>query len=223
MTLWPAPSASPLLPPGEVHLWRFPLITSGVALPALKSLLSPDELQRAGRLLDAQKAQAFIVGRGRLRQILGAYRQCDPAAIAFSCGGDGKPALHHPPASFLHFNLSHSGAWAVLALCVGMELGVDIEMIDHRLDYEGLAARFFSGVEQSRLLAAPLQRRRRSFYRLWVRKEALLKGQGRGFSGTQGGGGKEWQQRSFWLGPGYVGAIACAGEIPALRRFSWSG
>jgi 4'-phosphopantetheinyl transferase len=219
MTLWPAPPAAPLLLPGEVQLWRFPLATAGVALSVLKSLLSPDELQRAGRLLDAQKAQAFIVGRGRLRQILAAYRQCDPAAIAFSYGGDGKPAL--PPSSPLHFNLSHSGAWAVLALSRGGEVGVDIERIDPCLDYEGLAARFFSGAEQKRLLAAPWPRRRRSFYRLWTRKEALLKGQGRGFSG--GVVAREgWKLRPFWLGPGYVGAIACAGEMPALRRFSWS-
>lgn len=220
MTLWPAPPALLLLPPGEVHLWRFPLVTSDVAFPALKHLLSADELCRAERLLDPHKAQAFIVGRGRLRQILGAYLQSDPATIEFVYGTNGKPALHKPQARPLHFNLSHSGAWAVLALSAGVAVGVDLEKIDPALDYAALAARFFSAAEHSRLLAAALPRRRRSFYRLWTRKEALLKGQGGGFTAAEKVEEEGmWQRRSFWLGPGYVGAIAGAGEMQALRRW----
>ena len=219
MTLWPVPPGPPLLPPGEVHLWRFPLASSDVASPLLKSLLSADEVRRAERLLDPQKAQAFIVGRGRLRQILGAYRQCEPAALDFAYGANGKPALD----ASLHFNLSHSGDWAVLAVTSGVAIGVDLEQIDPALDYERLAARFFSVAEKAHLHAASPARRRRSFYRLWVRKEALLKGQGRGFAAAEGAEERGWQLRSFWFGPGYVGAIACAGEVRALRRFSWSG
>ena len=213
--LWLASSAAPLLTRGEVHLWRFPLICSSLAFPSLKTLLSADELCRAERLVAVRKAQAFIVGRGRLRQILGAYLQSDPATIAFVYGTNGKPAL---ASSSLHFNLSHSGAWAVLAVTSGAAIGVDLEMIDPRLDYERLAARFFTAAEQADLLAAAPQRQRRRFYRLWTRKEALLKGQGRGVTlaeVTEEG----WQVRSFWLAPGYVAAIACAGEIPALRRW----
>lgn len=216
MTLWPAPSATPSLPPGKVHLWRFPLVCSSVAFPGLQLLLSPDELVRAERLLDPQKAQAFIVGRGRLRQILGAYRLCDPAALDFVYGSDGKPVL---AGSSPHFNLSHSGVWAVLAVTAGAAIGVDIEKIDPALDYEHLAARFFTAAENACLLAVPPQRRRRTFYRLWTRKEALLKGQGRGFALSAGVEERGWQMRSFWLGPGYVGAIAGAGEIHALRRW----
>lgn len=219
-SLWSTPSVVPSLARGEVDLWRFSLAPSPPEISLLKSFLSGDELRRAERLLDQQKAQAFIVGRGRLRQILGVYRQCDPAALEFGYGNTGKPKLRNPPANSLHFNLSHSGAWAVLALTVDAELGVDIEMIDPRLDYERLAARFFSAAEHSRLLAAALLRRRRSFYRLWTRKEALLKGEGRGFAAAEKVEEEGmWQLRSFWLAPGYVAAIACAGEMQALRRW----
>jgi 4'-phosphopantetheinyl transferase len=219
MTLWPAPPVAPLLSPGEVHLWRFPLVCSNVDSPDLKILLSSDELRRAERLLDPQKAQAFIVGRGRLRQILGAYLQGDPATLEFGYGNDGKPALRKPLVNSLHFNLSHSGDWAVLALSGDGEIGVDIEMIDPTLDYARLAARFFTSEENSALAAVSEGRRRREFCRLWTRKEALLKGQGRGFTSTAGVEEGMWQRRSFWLGLGYVAAIACAGEMPVLRRW----
>jgi len=219
MTLWPAPPATPFLPPGEVHLWRFPLICSNLVFPSLKTLLSPDEVRRAERLVAAQKAQAFIVGRGRLRQILGAYLQSDPATIDFAYGSDGKPALHKPQASPLQFNLSHSGDWAVLALSAGVVIGVDLEKIDPALDYAALAARVFTAAENADLLAAAPQRQRRRFYRLWTRKEALLKGEGRGFTASAGVEEGQWQLRSFWLGSGYVAAIACAGEMQAVRRW----
>lgn len=218
MTLWPAPPATPSLPPGELHLWRIPLTPSAEEISLLHTLLAIDELQRADRLLDRRKAQEFIVGRGRLRQILGFYLSADPAAIALTCGKHGKPAL---TSNALQFNLSHSGAWAVVALRVDAAVGVDLERIDPALDYAALAARFFTAAENALLLAAPVAQRRRRFYRLWTRKEALLKGQGQGFSVSAEGAEGDWQCQAFWLGPGYVGTVACAGEIQTLRR--WQG
>jgi len=216
MTLWPAPSVTRSLPPGEVHLWRIPLTTSAEEFSLLHTLLAIDELQRVGRLLDRRKAQDFIVGRGRLRQILASYLHVNPATIALICGKHGKPALS---GNTLQFNLSHSGAWALLALRADAAIGVDLERIDPVLDYAALAARFFTAAENACLLAAPMAQRRRRFYRLWTRKEALLKGQGRGFSVAAEPGEGDWRFQSFWLGPGYVGTVACAGEIQALRRW----
>ncbi|MDO9080456.1 MAG: 4'-phosphopantetheinyl transferase superfamily protein [Desulfuromonadales bacterium] len=216
MTLWPPLLTTPSLPPGELHLWRIPLTTSSEEISLLHTLLSTDELQRVDRLLDRRKAQDFIVGRGRLRQILGFYLDADPAAIALTCGRHGKPML---TSNALQFNLSHSGAWAVLALRADAAIGVDLERIDPALDYAALAARFFTVPENALLLAAPMAQRRRRFYRLWTRKEALLKGQGQGFSGAAKGAEGDWQCQAFWLGPGYVGSVASAGEIQTLRRW----
>ena len=216
MILWPAPPVTRSLPSGEVHLWRIPLTTSAEEFSLLLTLLSADELQRADRLLDRRKAQDFIVGRGRLRQILASYLHAAPAAIALTCGKHGKPAL---TGNALQFNLSHSGVWAVLALRADAAIGVDLERIDPALDYAALAARFFTSAENALLLAAPVAQRRRRFYRLWTRKEALLKGQGQGFSVTAEKEADDWQLQAFWLGPGYVGTVACTGEIQTLRRW----
>ena len=216
MILWSAPPVTRSLLPGEVHLWRIPLTISPEEISLLHTLLSTDELQRAERLLDRRKAQDFIVGRGRLRQILGFYLSADPPAIALACGKHGKPAL---TSNALQFNLSHSGAWAILALHADAAIGVDLERIDPALDYAALAARFFTAHENALLLATPMAQRRRRFYRLWTRKEALLKGQGQGFSVAAKEAEGDWQCQAFWLGPGYVGSVACAGEIQTLRRW----
>lgn len=215
---WIPTSSAPQLAAGEVHLWRFPLQCSPALLPTLTRTLSADELQRGARLLDPRKAASFIVARARLRQILSSYLAVDPAQISFTYGEQGKPALLVPP-SVLTFNLSHSGAWALLAVAQGVEIGVDLEQIDPLLAYERLAARFFSPEENAALLATPQVRRRREFYRLWTRKEALLKGVGGGFSVPLERTPAGWSTRSFWLGRGYVAALASIGSIGAVRRF----
>lgn len=217
-SLWIPSSLPPQLAAGEVHLWRFPLDPFPHDLHSLQRLLSLDEQQRAARLLDPRKAQAFIVARARLRQILASYLSVDPAQISFTYGEQGKPALLSP-ATILTFNLSHSGDLALLAVAQGMEVGVDIEKIEPSLDYQRLAARFFSSEENAALMAAPKARRRRMFYRLWTKKEAQLKGAGGGFSAPPGRTSVRWSTRTFWLGRGYVAALASIASIGSVRRF----
>lgn len=219
-SLWRPSSTALPLTAGGLHLWRFPLEPSPHDLPLLQKLLTADELQRAARLLDPRKAQAFSVGRARLRQILASYLAVEPAQIVFAYGRHGKPALQSPAATSLTFNLTHSGAWALLVVARGMEVGVDLEKIDPRLDYERLAARFLTPEENSALAATPEGRRRREFYRLWTCKEARLKGEGGGFSTADADSTASWFTRRFWLAPGYVGCLACAAAIASLQRFS---
>lgn len=222
-SLWIPSSSPPQLAAGELHLWRFHLDTSPSELTALKKLLSSDEEQRAARLLDPHKAQALIVCRGRLRQILAAYLAIDPAQIAFAYGRHGKPALLAPAATDLTFNLTHSGAWALLVVARGIEVGIDLEKIDPHLDYEPLVACFFTPEENSFLSTVPELRRRRTFYRLWTKKEARLKGEGGGFSVPAESAQAGWTTRSFWLGRGYVGIVACVAAVAAIQRFQWDG
>lgn len=219
MPLWQLPSDLLPLSRGEVHLWRFPLEVSAAEFFLMKNLLSSDELRRADRLLDCRKAQAFVVGRGRLRQLLGSYLQCDSARIVFDYGVHGKPALNQSLASGLSFNLSHAGDWGILALTTAAAVGIDIEKIDPELDFEGVAAKFFKVAENAVLAAVAGPRRRRAFYRLWTEKEARLKGEGEGFSITDERLALSWQTQRFWVAPGYVGAIACNERIDSWQRW----
>ncbi len=97
-------------------------------------------------------------------------------------GPHGKPSFGD--AFPLHFNLSHSGAGAALAVS-DAPVGIDLECGDgHR--WEALSQRFFSPEEQAFLAAQPPAARPQTFILLWTCKESLYKyigcGLGQGLS-----------------------------------------
>jgi 4'-phosphopantetheinyl transferase len=86
-------------------------------------------------------------------------------------GKNGKPYLKD---SVLHFNLSHSGDYVVLATA-DREVGVDIEKVE--LYSEAVANRCFTPAEREWMGGDA-----DSFYRLWTAKESVMKASGLGFS-----------------------------------------
>lgn len=228
LTPWQIPPARPALAEDEVHLWRFPLVYREY----LQSFLDEQELQRARRLHVPQKAQAFITARARLRQILARYLDQGPENLHFDYGAAGKPALAGDRVEVLEFNLAHSGEWGLCAVARGCTVGVDIERVDRLLDFDKLAAGFFSPSERRRLQAGTMLRRRRLFFRIWTRKEAWLKGRGSGISDPDQDLGPahlsacctndgKWWLRSFPVTRHYLAAIAVPKEFASLRR--WDG
>lgn len=226
LTTWQTPPAQPELTAGSVHLWRFPIANK----KALEHLLNAEELKRANRLRIPEKSRIFVVARARLRQILAGYLDRDPQSLTFDYGPSGKPSLVGDKVPV--FNLSHSGNWGLCAVAKEGEVGVDIETLNHDLDYAKLAERFFSKAENEWLQQRPPHRRRRVFYRIWTRKEAWLKGKGGGFSDhdqdigsvhlsgccTHDGG---WWLRSFPVGRNSIATIAVRQEFSLLQR--WDG
>lgn len=91
-------------------------------------------------------------------------------------GEHGKPYIEGVS---LHFNLSHSGEYAVAAFGT-TALGVDIERI--RSVNEKLAERFFTKEEAAFLEETVPTERDRVFTALWTRKESYMKAVGKGMS-----------------------------------------
>lgn len=90
----------------------------------------------------------------------------------------GKPYFPNHP--HWHFNLSHAGRYAVLAVDE-RPVGVDIEQL-HDFPLE-LATRYFAPAEQAQLQACPTAAARQQlFFQLWTCKEAYLKATGAGLS-----------------------------------------
>ncbi|MGK3891119.1 4'-phosphopantetheinyl transferase family protein, partial [Enterococcus faecium] len=77
---------------------------------------APDERARADRFVYAADREHYTIGRALLRTILSSYLRTPPEAIELANGPQGKPALAASQ-SPLHFNLTHSGAYAALAVC----------------------------------------------------------------------------------------------------------
>ncbi len=92
---------------------------------------------------------------------------------------DGKPVLC---TGVPHFNISHSGEWAVLGVCE-KEIGVDIECPKSSFRYgkitsedRGIISHLFNS-EEALWIGDSLLR----FYKMWTAYEAVIKADGSGF------------------------------------------
>ena len=121
----------------------------------LYRLASPQRQMRADRYRKEEDRLRCLIADGLLRYAVG---KC-----TVETGPQGKPYLpEHPD---IHFNLSHSGNWVVLA--VGdHEVGVDLERTDRNVDRTALAKRHFTPEE----LASG-----EDFFAIWTAKESYLK------------------------------------------------
>ena len=149
--------------------------------------LSDDEKVRAARFVRERDRERWIVSRGELRRVLGDACGSDARSVSFVAGHNGKPMLGDQRGdSPLHFNLSHSGALAVVALTRVGPLGVDVEATRRIADRDAVVARFFSEAEQAAYRALPEEARGVAFYNGWTRKEAVIKATGEGLSADLG-------------------------------------
>ena len=171
-----------------IHLWRGePPSDARIEDPRLAQfvhLLSQDETQRMRRFHFAPDQTTFAFARGMLRKLLGGYLEESADRLIFQNSELGKPALSGRWAkSNLHFNVSHTRGAVVVGVCVGREIGVDIEQVRENFQVEEIAMKFFSPREQQLLMQYASGRARvEAFFRCWTRKEAWLKARGSGLS-----------------------------------------
>lgn len=199
--LWPVTPLTADLTPSLPHLaiWRIPLDADldleEILGARARFALSDEEIARARRYVRASHGSLWAQSRAATRHILAAYTHTDPLDLTFVISARGKPSLHpRRPPHLVTFNLSHSGAMALLGVHVTrhppgeqeedappVKLGVDTERVDFRRDLHGIARRVFSPAEQAALQDAPddLARRDR-FYAIWTQKEAYIKALGEG-------------------------------------------
>jgi 4'-phosphopantetheinyl transferase len=211
----------------EVQVWGVWLSGSDASLAYYRSMLSPEELQRAERFRFEHLRHSYTRSRGSLRLLLAHYLGLSPNEIQLICRPKGKPILRD--SSQIDFNASHSGQMALYAFTVGCELGIDVEQIRRLDDAESIAARFFSTAEASELLSLTPEQRGPAFFRCWTRKEAYVKAVGDGLAislnrfqvtllpgiparfvqlASDMGTAADWTLDHLELAPGYLGALA---------------
>ena len=212
----------------DIHLWSVTLDVPDECVAILMKTLSPEERQRAERFHFARHRRRFTAARFFLRRLLAAYTGTAAECLRFSYGPQGKPALLD---GSLHFNLSHSGELAIVALSLSRPLGVDVERLRPVTDVLKIARRFFSASEQQALSQTAESRRNQAFMRCWTRKEAYIKAVGGGLSialdsfdvsldepprflklPNDPDKTLPWSLYHLQPGPGYVGALAISGQ-----------
>lgn len=170
----------PGLAENTVHVWRVPLVASRQEQSAAFHWLSPDERTALERMSEHTDRERRTIAWGRLRYILSRYLDHPPSEIDIRRRPSERPEILHPSVrGGLRFNLSHSGAQALVAISRG-PVGADIERIRPLGSVDRLARRFFTPSEATALDRLSGDAQTRCFFRLWVLKEAYLKAAGAG-------------------------------------------
>lgn len=174
------PLTAPAHAPPGCQLWLIDL--SQPPDEAAWQACSQAEQARACRFHFERDARRYRAAHAALRNVLADVLGCQPHAVHWHTGPHGKP--HLPAEAGLHFNLSHSGDWAVLGLSPHAPIGVDLECHQgqDQIDTLGLSATHFTATEQARLSQVPQARQARHFLQTWCRKEACLKALGSGLT-----------------------------------------
>jgi phosphopantetheinyl transferase len=164
---------------------------------ALRALDRP-ELERYERHLNVEVARRFVVGRLRLREMLGAVLGVAPREVRIRIGLHGKPTLDRAAHSAgLRFSVAHCDDLLVVALSRVGDVGVDVERIRTIERWERVAQRVFSAHDRASLTrdVAGGGETAAVFFRYWCRTEAELKAIGSGISGLTA-------HRGGWRPPG---------------------
>jgi 4'-phosphopantetheinyl transferase len=216
----------------EVRSWSVDLTDPRLRGDAALAVLDDEERARwEGFLRDESRVQ-FAAAHTALRFVLAAEVGASPTELALvraacpRCGGDhGRPELRG--STDVHFSLSHTQGWAYIAISRGEPVGIDVEKVRANRNNDGISRRFFSESEQASLATLPADERVAAFYRLWVRKEAVLKGSGHGLSGglaiEAGSAVVTGADAQLWLvsdldGPkAYAAAVAVADPEAEIR------
>jgi 4'-phosphopantetheinyl transferase len=167
------------IPPDEIHIYQTNLDKSPAEINNFKKLMSVDELQKAARFKFDIDRNNYITGRGFLRTILSQYLNTSPEDIMFSYAEKGKPYVKDIE---IKFNLSHSKNYAVYAIALNTEVGIDIEYLKNIPDAYDISERFFSEEEREELKKMNEDRISLAFLNCWTRKEAFIKAVGEGLS-----------------------------------------
>jgi 4'-phosphopantetheinyl transferase len=205
----------------DIHVWKFPVI------PTNFYFLNDEEKIIAQRFRFDEDRVRFSVGRQSLRLLLSRYLSVQPLDIVLSAEKNQKPFLisHSSP---IHFNISHSGGWVLIALATE-ELGIDIEMVDEDFSYGEILSEHFNPEEGDFITKStdPV----RAFYYLWTRKEALTKAWGTGLqenlkavnalhSGLLTDTHKKtWEIESFSISSNYPAALAYSTKLAHIFYF----
>ncbi|HEX3496814.1 MAG TPA: 4'-phosphopantetheinyl transferase superfamily protein, partial [Methylocella sp.] len=185
----------------------------------LWNTLSRGEKDRANRFRRPEDRVLFALTRGALRRLLSETTGFPAEELAFAEGPYGKPRLAGTDGP--HFNVSHSGCWALIGISGSRNIGVDIEFMRAAGGELDLARSFFSVAEFRSLEGLANGMLLSSFYKIWTCKEAVLKAIGAGitehlkdFSVELTEGGYVIHPEASCFSPSLASVVANPVEVP---------
>jgi 4'-phosphopantetheinyl transferase len=183
--------------------------------------LSQKEKEKAMKLRLERDRNRYIISHGVLRSLLAMYMNEEEDTLDFRISKYGKPSLPSlDDHRNIHFNLSHSKDSFCFIFSPKSEVGIDIEFIQPYFEWRSLAKDFFNIDENNYLNSFDAEYQTREFYRLWTRKEAVLKAAGIGLSGMENMEAYDkFNIVSFEFGTEYIGAFSTESAIQSYKFF----
>jgi 4'-phosphopantetheinyl transferase len=156
--------------------------------------------------------------------------------IQISYNNNGKPFVYGDPD--LRFSVTHTQGLVVLGISYQFEIGVDVEHLNRKVDFEKVSGLLFTANEFELFKKADPDSQQESFINCWTRKEAFFKATGLGLTSpleqleiTFLKGEKpgiiaakwhedekySWFLESFDLPGNYRGAIAVRGPVHSFE------
>jgi 4'-phosphopantetheinyl transferase len=212
---WSSVDAVPAPPrTGALAIWLLDLDTIKADL---SPLLCADEQSRRQSMAREADRRRFTNARGCLRFILSAYLRLPAESIRFSYSAKGKPQLTAVAAP-LHFNLSHSGALALLAVSADAPVGIDLERELARDNLRKIAHKVFGPEWIDAIEPVDDLRFRRAFFKQWTQHEARVKAIGEGVF-SRGSRQRTIPCVNFTPREGWCAAIAVDGDLPSVENW----
>lgn len=182
-------------------IWVWYLLDGDIAPTAsehrAQKFISAEETNRCARLRAEGDQNRFLAARVVIRTMLSAYTGERPEHWTFCSGEYGRPEIERPAAwSRVGISITHTDGLVACAVAPGLEVGVDAEAVDHRIDCMKLARRFFSRHEVEALHGLPAAERASAFLDYWTLKEAYVKALGCGMAIRLDGFGFDLHQSS---------------------------
>ncbi|GAB3412731.1 hypothetical protein GCM10027569_31040 [Flindersiella endophytica] len=214
----PAPGESPAL-------WFVDSVRrADAAVPAGSTMLDAEELRRATLFHREADRVAYVAAHVALRVLLGAYLGLAPHCVQLVreacplCGrAHGRPAV---AGNEVYFSLSHSKGLALVAVAA-QPVGTDVEKMPSVATAEHIAAALHPR-EAAEIRVLPENEQPAACARVWVRKEAYLKGLGTGlgrdpaldYLGTASAPASlpGWRVTDLVAPPGFAAAVAAPEE-----------
>jgi len=161
------------------HIWSINVRESIPDLDALKAFLTLEETDKAKKFHFQKDRDNYIVRRAHLRILLSKYIGVPAETIVFTTGSNKRPVLDSKFTDVPVFNLSHTDNVILIAVS-DHDIGVDIERVNPDFDYSEILESNFTNDEINSIMTsnAPAE----VFYRIWTRKEAILKACSKGIS-----------------------------------------
>ncbi|MBN3767786.1 4'-phosphopantetheinyl transferase superfamily protein [Burkholderia sp. Ac-20365] len=167
--------------PPDIALWRVDFAFDWPLDAPAFGTLSVDERERGRRFHRHHDAIRFASMRAALRSALSDATEIAAQDLRLTTDEAGRPYMVEPPAP-VDFNVSHAGAYGLIALSTRRRVGVDIEARASDFDWRSIARSTLSAAEIESLEGLDAAQSQHAFFDAWVAKEALLKAAGVGIS-----------------------------------------